>query len=331
MIQLIDEYRDEFGTRFACESFGISESAYYRSKLKKPMNRDLKKHHRKLSLDEENSVLFHLNSSRFEDQSIPEVYATLLDEGTYICSERTMYRILNRHKAVKERRDQLRHPEYQKPELLATAPNQLWSWDITKLRTHKKWCYHYLYVIMDVYSRYVVGWMVAERESSLLAEQLIWESCRKEGIERDQLTIHADRGSAMKSKTVAQLMSDLGITKTHSRPHVSNDNPYSESQFKTLKYHGSYPKKFNSLFESKIFLNNWFEWYNYHHHHSGIQMMTPNQVHHGLDKKIREKRQSVLEQAFDRNPSRFVKGKPILPQIQAEVWINKPQSSKVSA
>ena len=258
------------------------------------------------------------------DKSVPEVWATLLDEDVYLCSIRTMYRILNENKAVRERRNQLRHPEYKKPELLATGPNQLWSWDITKLKGHRKWTYYYLYVILDVFSRRVVGWMVSERESATLANHLIKEACQKHEIEPEQLTIHADRGSAMRSKAVAFLLADLGITKTHSRPHVSNDNPYSEAQFKTLKYHPTFPKSFGCIEDARAFLQEFFTWYNEEHHHTGIGLMTPNQVHYGQAQAIYETRSATLLKAQAVHPERFVNGTPKPPALPTEVWINKP-------
>jgi putative transposase len=214
----------------------------------------------------------------------------LLDDGHYLCSISTMYRILRDANAVRERRNQLRHPSYAKPELLATAPNQLWSWDITKLRGPEKWSYFYLYVIMDVFSRYVVGWMVARSECSSLAGRLIRESCEKQGIEEGQLTVHADRGASMKSKLVAQLLADLGVTKTHSRPRVSDDNPFSESQFKTMKYRPEFPDRFGSQEDALSFCRPFFHWYNHQHRHSGIGLMTPASVHYGEATKIIEAR-----------------------------------------
>ena len=209
-----------------------------------------------------------------------------MDEGQYHCSIRTMYRILDENKEVKERRNQLRHPVYSKPELLATAPNRVWSWDITKLLGPVKWTYFYLYVIMDIFSRYVVGWMIAPAESAVLAERLIGETCAKQNIERDQLTIHADRGLSMKSKPVALLLADLGITKTHSRPHTSDDNPYSESQFKTLKYRPDFPEQFGSIEDSRSFCQDFFPWYNKEHRHTGIGLHTPESVHYSFAQDI---------------------------------------------
>ena len=265
-----------------------------------------------------------LNSPRFQDQAPRQVYATLLDEGTYLCSWSTMYRILRTHNEVRERRNQLRHPAYVKPELLATAPRQLWSWDITKLKGAQPWTYYYLYVIMDVFSRYVVGWMVMEREAAMLAEALIAETCAKEGILADQLTLHADRGSSMSSKTVAQLLADLGVTKTHSRPHVSNDNPYSEAQFKTLKYRPDYPKRFGSVEDARAWTRAFVTWYNEHHHHSGLGLLTPAVVHRGQATDVQSKRQAVLVAAQAVHPERFVRGTPRVPALATAVWINAP-------
>lgn len=265
-----------------------------------------------------------LNGPRFQDQAPRQVYASLLDEGTYLCSWSTMYRILRTHDEVRERRNQLRHPTYAKPELLATAPRQLWSWDITKLKGAQPWTYYYLYLIMDVFSRYVVGWMVMEREAATLAEALIAETCGKEGIPPDQLTLHADRGSSMASKPVAQLLADLGVTKTHSRPHVSNDNPYSEAQFKTLKYRPDYPQAFGSLEDARAWTRAFVAWYNHQHHHTALGLLTPAVVHHGLAAEVRTDRQAVLVAAQAAHPERFVRGIPRVPDVPSAVWINPP-------
>jgi putative transposase len=274
---------------------------------------------------ERQQVLDVLNSEKFMDQPPAEVYAKLLDEGVYHCSVRTMYRILNEASEVRERRNQLKHPEYKKPELLATRPNELWSWDITKLRGPAKWTYFYLYSIIDVYSRYTVGWMVATRESAALANRLINDSCEKQEIVKGQLTLHADRGTSMKSKCVAILLSDLGVTKTHSRPHVSNDNPFSESQFKTLKYRPDFPKQFGSIEDARAFCRDFFDWYNKEHHHSGIGLMTPETVHFGLASDTTTARQTVLDKAHQQHPERFVKKPPTAPQLPEAVWINPPK------
>ncbi len=260
------------------------------------------------------------------DLAPAEVYATLLDEGRYLCSERTMYRVLAAHQEVRERRDQLRHPHYVAPELLARRPNELWSWDITKLRGPSKWTYFYLYVMLDVFSRYVVGWMVAHRESAGLAEQFIHETCGRQGIERGQLTIHADRGSAMTSKPVAFLLADLGVTKTHSRPHVSNDNPFSEAQFKTLKYRPAFPERFASIQTARAHCHVFFRWYNTEHHHSGLGPLTPADVHHGLAEERFVARTTVLTAAYTEHPERFPASLPRPPARPVEVWINRPKA-----
>jgi putative transposase len=280
---------------------------------------------RALSPEEKAIVLEALNSERFCDMAPAAVYATLLDEGGYLCSTRTMYRILADAGQVRERRDQLRHPSYAKPELLATRPNQVWSWDITKLKGPVKWTYYYLYVILDIFSRYVVGWMVAMRESAELAKRLIDETCDKQGIEPGMLNLHADRGSSMKSKPVALLLTDLGVTKTHSRPYTSNDNPYSEAQFKTLKYRPEFPARFGSIEDARFFCQVFFTWYNTAHRHSGIGYMTPESVHYGHAKQITESRQFTLLDAFAAYPERFVNKVPQPPVVPLAVWINKPE------
>jgi putative transposase len=282
---------------------------------------------RALGEQERETVRAVLNSARFQDCAPAAIQATLLDEGQYLCSTRTMYRVLEQDGATRERRAQLTHPEYRKPELLATAPNQLWSWDITKLRGPAKWTYFYLYVILDVFSRYVVGWMVAPRESAVLASKLIEETSEKQIILPDQLTIHADRGSSMRSKPVAFLLADLSITKTHSRPYTSNDNPYSESQFRTLKYRPEFPDRFGSLQDARAFCHTFFAWYNQDHRHSGIGMMSPAMVHHGVAPEVRENRQLILDAAYAAHPDRFVRRPPVPLPLPKEVWINKPQNS----
>ena len=236
-----------------------------------------------------------------------------------------MYRLLRSAVGVRERRDQLRHPVYSKPELLATEPNQVWSWDITKLLGPAKWTYFYLYVILDIFSRYVVGWMVAHQESAALASQLIAETYAKQGIEPGRLTVHADRGSSMKSKLVAHLLGDLGVTKTHSRPHVSNDNPFSESQFKTMKYRPEFPDRFGSIHDARCFSRRFFQWYNQEHHHSGIALHTPETVHYGLTKALDEARRQTLLKAFAHHPERFVRKLPEPPVLPDAVWINPPK------
>jgi putative transposase len=238
-----------------------------------------------------------------------------------------MYRILDEDEQVRERRNQLRHPNYVKPELLATQANQLWSWDITKLLGPAKWTYYYLYDIMDVFSRYVVGWLIAERESANLAEELITATCLRQQISPGQLTIHADRGSSMTSKPVALLMADLGVTKTHSRPHVSNDNPYSEAQFKTLKYRPDYPDRFGCQPDARSWAGDFFQWYNYAHHHTALGLLTPADVHFGRTQAVLSKRQEVLQAAYQKNPERFVNGQPTPMQVPQAVWINPPKPS----
>jgi putative transposase len=274
-------------------------------------------------------VLAQLRSERFVDASPAAVYATLLDEGTYLASERTMYRLLAASDEVRERRDQLRHPAYAAPELLATGANELWSWDISKLKGPAKWTWFYLYVLLDVFSRYVPGWLVASRESAALAERLIADSVTKHDVPAGRLTIHADRGSSMRSKPVALLLADLGITRSHSRPHVSNDNPYSEAQFKTLKYRPTFPDRFGSIEDARAFCRHFFHWYNHEHRHSGIGLMTPAMVHFGLAPEIQAARAATLERAYAAHPQRFVRHPPRPPELPTTVWINKPADKEV--
>jgi len=311
----------------ACESLGVPRSSYYRAQRPKCEPKPRPKPENALTQEEREQVRQTLNSARFQDSAPRQVYAALLDEGTYLCGWRTMYRVLDSYTEVKERRNQLRHPSYTKPELLATGPNQLWSWDITKLKGPVKWTCYYLYTILDVFSRYVTGWLIAERESAALAKQLIADSCAKQHIQPDQLTLHADRGSAMISRPVALLLADLGVTKTHSRPHVSNDNPYSESQFKTMKYRPGFPERFGSIQDARAWARPFFQWYNNEHHHSGLGLLTPVVVHYGQAQAILEQRQKVLQAAYAAHPERFVRGEPKPPSLPTEVWINKPPPS----
>ena len=242
-----------------------------------------------------------------------------------------MYRILDANQEVRERRNQRRHPVYEKPELLATGPNQVWSWDITKLKGPRKWTYYYLYVILDIFSRQAVGWMVADCESSGLAKKLIRESCDKHRIEQDQLTLHADRGSSMKSKVVALLLSDLGVTKTHSRPHVSDDNPFSEAQFKTLKYRPDFPERFGCIQDATAFCRDFFGWYNNVHYHSGLNWLTPAMVHDGRTGPVVQRRQPALDRARREHPERFVGAPRTILGPPAKVWINPPAETQVVA
>jgi putative transposase len=322
------ELSTEVGTAAACRSLDLARPTYYRqleSKIEEmPAPRPAPP--RTLSVIERQAILDVLHTDRFVDKAPTEVYATLLDEGIYHCSVRTMYRILDDAGEVRERRDQARHPHYNAPELLATAPNQVWSWDITKLLGPVKWSYFYLYVILDIFSRYVVGWMIAPHESSTLAKRLIAETCEKQNVLPGQLTIHADRGSSMKSKPVALLLADLGITKSHSRPHVSDDNPYSESQFKTLKYRPGFPDRFGSIQDGRSFCQDFFPWYNCEHRHSGIGLLTPEVVHYSKSEAVTNQRRIVLASAFEAHPDRFVRGLPIPPTLPEAAWINKPKA-----
>ncbi len=314
------------GVSDACQALTVSRATFYRSQLPPPAARPLpgRRSGRALSEAERAETLSVLHSEEFSDRAPAAVCATLLDQGRYLCSPRTMYRLLAAQDEVRERRSQLIHPHYQAPELLATAPNQVWSWDITKLRGLVKWTYYYLYVVLDIFSRYVVGWMVASRETAELAKQLLLESCQKQGILMDQLTIHSDRGPAMTSKPVALLLADLGVTRSLNRPHVSNDNPFSESQFKTLKYCPEFPDRFGSLQDARSFSDNFFSWYNKEHRHSGIAMLSPEMVHYGRAEEAIAARRLVLQEAYRKHPERFVRQPPEPLRLPAAVWINPP-------
>ena len=325
----VEELTPLVGTRPACRALGVAPATIYRRRRppepRPPRVRPVPE--RALCGAEREAVLDVLRSERFVDASPAQVWATLLDEGRYLCSERTMYRLLARQGEVRERRDQLTHPVYARPELLAERPNELWSWDITKLLGPEKWSYFYLYVILDVFSRYVVGWTVQHRESAAVAEQMIAQAVQQQGIERDQLTIHADRGSAMRSKPVAFLLADLGITKTHSRPYTSTDNPYSEAHFKTLKYRPGFPDRFGSILEARSFCRDFFDWYNHEHRHSGIGLMPPAVVHSGRAEMLHAERARVLASVYAERPERFVRGPPRPPELPTAAWINPPETA----
>jgi putative transposase len=319
----------------ACRALGLARASFYRTTrppivpsttpARAPARRSAP---RALDLTERQAVLDQLHAPRFADRSPTEVYATLLDEGVYLASERTFYRLLAENGETRERRDQLTHPTYHKPELLAVHPNEVWSWDITRLLGPTKWTYFYLYVILDIFSRYVVGWMVASRETAALAERLIAQTLIKQRITAGALTIHADRGTSMLSKPVALLLADLGVAKTHSRPHTSNDNPFSEAQFKTLKYRPGFPDRFTSIEEARAFCQEFFPWYNVDHRHAGIGLMTPEAVHYGRASELHASRADVLHLAYLAHPERFVNGSPVPPPLPTAAWINPPETTK---
>jgi putative transposase len=329
LIASTEQLAETVGVSAACQALAVPRSGLYRKRrvIEPPSTLEMAVSPRALQPTEKAEVRQMLNSERFADQTPREVYASLIDEGKYLCSWRTMYRILDENHEVRERRNQLRHPTYAKPELLATQPNQLWSWDITKLLGPTKWTYYYLYNILDVFSRYSVGWLIAERESASLAEELLAATCVRQNIQPQQLTIHADRGSSMTSKPVALLMADLGVTKTHSRPHVSNDNPFSEAQFKTLKYRPDYPDRFGCQQDARTWAAEFFRWYNYQHHHTALGLLTPADVHFGRAQRIFDHRQLVLQAAYQKNPERFVKGVSTPTQLPSAVWINPPKTT----
>jgi putative transposase len=334
----IAELAPKIGVRDACDAAGVAQASYYRRhRQSPPPARPAPIPHRErvqpraLSEVEQQVILEHLHSGRFVDASPAEVWATLLDEGVYLGSISTFYRLLRRAGEVRERRRQATHPASVKPELVANEPNAVWSWDITKLRGPAKWTYYYLYVILDIFSRYVVGWMVASRESAALAEVLIRQTCAKQGIGRDQLTIHADRGSSMTSTPVAFLLADLGITQSHSRPHVSDDNPFSEAQFKTLKYRPNFPDRFTSIEAARVFCQAFFPWYNDEHHHTGLGLHCPADMHYRLAEAIREKRAAILTEAYAAHPERFVRKPPEPPKLPTASWINPPDRPEETA
>ena len=333
-MQALNELREAaVGQRAGCLYLGLSRSTIHRrahpplpgAKTPRPAPEWA------LTQEERQAFLDVAHSLPFVDKTPAEIFYTQLDRGEYHCSIRTMYRILAGNAEVKERRNQLRHPVYKKPELMATAQNQLWSWDITKLRGPSKGVYYHLYVVLDVYSRYVVAWMLASRESEDLAKELLAEGYRKHGIRPGELTTHSDRGPAMKAQTVTDLLAALGVTKSHSRPYVSNDNPYSESQFKTMKYRPQFPRRFGSMEDALAFCRTFFIWYNEDHYHSGICWLAPATVHYAQAYRVLAQRHVVLTAAYELNPQRFLTGRPKLQTLPQQVWINPPAMASPSS
>jgi putative transposase len=328
VIAIAEKYSDAVGTSAACNALAVSRATLYRHRKPIPKRQRVRRVHRALSDAERATVLATLNAPENVNKSPWAVYAELLSTGLHLCSARTMYRILEASKQVRERRAQARHPKYAAPQLLATQPNQVWSWDVSKIPTTTKWQYLYLHVMLDIFSRYVVGWMVEERENSELAQALIAASCAKQGIDAGQLSIHSDRGPQMVSKSVASLLSDLGVVKSHSRPYVSNDNPFIEAHFKTAKYRPEMPDRFGGVHDGRAHFREFFRWYNNEHLHSGIAYLTPASVHYGQAPRIIAARQEALDAAYAQNPQRFVHGAPVATALPTAVWINPPQKEE---
>jgi len=328
MTTLAESLAEQVGVKQACELLDVPRSRVYRARQPQTRAKQRPAPPHTLSDAERAQVRATLNSARFMDKAPRQVYATLLDENTYLCHWRTMYRVLAAHSEVRERRNLRQHPLYKKPELLATGPNQVWSWDITDLRGPARWSHYPLYTVLDIYSRYVVGWLIAERQSSQLARQLIAETARKQAIQPDQLTLHADNGGPMRGKPLAQLLVDLGVTKSHSRPHTSDDNPFSEAQFKTMKYHPDYPDRFAGMEAARQWAGKFFGWYNHEHYHSGLNLLTPASVHYGEAAAIQQQRQAVMTAAYAAHPTRFARGAPLVKGVPSAVYINPPMKQE---
>lgn len=321
------------GTRAACRMLAVPRATLHRHRIPKPVVTGTGRRsesHRRLSDCEQRAICEAAHNERFADLSVREIYATLLDEGTYLGSISTMYRVLRRAGETRERRRLATHPARVKPELAASGPRQVWCWDITKLLGPQKWTYYYLYVVIDVYSRYVTGWRLEHRESATFAEELFATAIAREGLDPRKLTVHSDGGTAMTSKSLAQLFMDLGVTKSRSRPHVSNDNPYIESHFKTLKYGPSFPGHFANIYQARDFCRRFFAWYNCQHRHSGIALLTPEDVHLGHVQQRRDARRAVLLQAWNKHPERFVHGKPEPPTLAPIAYINQPEPTQAA-
>ena len=325
---MIEEAARTTGVGPACEAVGWSRARFYRHQkpeITPPLSPPKRSGRvRSLTPELEEKILAELNSERFLDCSPRQVWATLLDENVYLCSWRTMYRLLQKNQQVKERRQIRRHPKYVRPELAASGPNQVWTWDITYLKGRVRGEFYYLYVVLDLYSRLVVGWLLADRECAELARRLLEQSYHKHGVQPGKLTVHADRGAPMKSKSVAQLLSDLDVGRSHSRPRVSNDNPFSEAGFKTLKYSSDFPARFGSLDEAETFCREYFVWYNEEHYHSGIALLTPSQVHYGQAESVLARRQATMDAAFSEAPAQFRNRRPQVGRLPETVWINRP-------
>lgn len=311
----------------SCAALGVSRSTAYRwTSPRKSLPSPRKTlSPRALSANEETEVLRYLRSDRFIDKSPAQIQAILLEEDLFLCSERTMYRILTKYREVRERRAQLVHPRHVVPVLVATKPNEVWTWDVTQLRGPVKGEHYFLYVVLDLFSRYVVAWMLAHRESAAFAKRLIRAACERHGIIPGQLTAHSDRGPIQVAKNLHQLYEDMGIIRSLSRPRVSNDNPYSESQFKTTKYWTDYPDRFSGFKHADTWCASFFRQYNFEHHHSGIAHLTPATVHFGEAEEILSRRQRAMDQAYQCHPERFVKGPPKVRQLPTEVWINREE------
>lgn len=332
IVQAVQELTPVVGVAPACEALGVPRAAYYRRHRKSPEPGRPEpmpaSQPRALSELERKELHRVLDSEEFMDDAPASVYAKLLDQGTYLASVSTMYRVLRSFGETGDRRRHATHPAHKKPELVATRPKEVWSWDITKLLGPVKWTYFYCYVIIDIFSRYVPGWMVAPAENGALAEAFIAETLAKQDVGADALTLHSDRGSPMTAKPVALLLADLGVTRSHSRPHVSNDNPYSESQFRTMKYRPTFPRNFGSIEDARSFCTSFFSWYNHEHRHSGIGFHTPADVHYGRATRVREERGLVLDAAYAEHPERFVRKAPEPPKLPEIAWINGPSCAE---
>jgi putative transposase len=325
---MVEEQGARFGIAPTCAALGLPRATFYRRRRPgaEPSEPGVRRTPRQaLAATEREAVLALLHEDQFVDLAPAQVWAQVLDAGQVPpCSIRTMYRVLAANAEVRERRNQLRHPVYQKPELLATGPNQVWSWDITKLLGPVKWTYYYLYVLLDIFSRYVVGWLLARQESAALAKVLIADSCARQHIPSDQLIIHADRGPSMTSQPVALLLATLGVVPSHSRPHVSNDNPFSEAQFKTMKYRPTFPDRFGAYEDAETHCQGFFPWYNTEHRHGALGLMTPHDIHYGLAAAKWQQRAEILRAAYAAHPERFPRGVPLPPPLPTAAWINKP-------
>lgn len=321
----MEEATHQTGVGPACEAIGMSRARFYRRR--KPATSAASARpvsQRALTPAQQEAILAELNSERFVDCAPRQVWATLLDEGVYLCSWRTMYRLLARNQALQERRRLRRHPRYARPELAAIGPNQVWTWDITYLKGPVRGQFYYLYVVLDLFSRLVVGWLLADRECEALARRLLESSYRKHAVEPGQLTVHADRGAPMKSKSVKQLLADLDVQTSHSRPRVSNDNPFSEAGFKTMKYSPDFPERFGPFAEAEAFCQDYFVWYNQEHYHTGLALLTPAQVHYGEAPAVLARRQATLDAAFAAHPQRFGNRPAQVGALPEIVYINGP-------
>jgi putative transposase len=331
-MQSVETLAMQVGVQSACQALAVPRSSLYATRRPKPevAPRSMTRPPNALTATERAMVLAELNSERFADQTPYEIYPQLLDEGRYLCSLRGMYRILAENQASRDRRNQLRHPTRPAPQVVARRPNQAWVWDITQLLSTVRYQCFYLYLVLDLFSRFIIVWLIADKQSGDYAQQLLAASFKRFQLQPDQLIVHSDNGGPMTAKPLDWLFSELGIRQSLSRPHVANDNPHAEAGFKTLKYHPTYPDRFEGLRHAHTWMRGFEHWYCYEHHHTALGLMTPAAVHFGMAESLWLKRQAVLQAAYQAHPERFSRGHPAPPRWSEQVGINAPKTLLLS-